>query len=82
MSNSLLLHFQLIIGNYGLSYDQSKVQMAIWAVLAAPLLMSTELRDVKPEFKAILQNKAILAVNQDELGIQGFRVSNVKYLML
>jgi len=77
----MLLHFQLIIGNYGLSYDQSKVQMAIWAILAAPLLMSTELRDVKPEFKAILQNKAILAVNQDELGIQGRRVNNVKYLM-
>jgi alpha-N-acetylgalactosaminidase len=56
--------------------------MAVWAILAAPLLMSTELRDVKPEFKAILQNKAILAVNQDELGIQGRRVYNVKYLML
>jgi alpha-N-acetylgalactosaminidase len=78
----MLLHFQLIIGNFGLSYDQSKVQMAIWAILAAPLLMSTELRDVKPEFKAILQNKAILAINQDELGIQGRRVDNVKYLML
>jgi alpha-N-acetylgalactosaminidase len=78
----MLLYFQLIIGNYGLSYDQSKVQMAIWAVLAAPLLLSTELRDVKPEFKAILQNKAILAVNQDTLGIQGRRVNNVKYLML
>lgn len=68
----------LIIGNYGLSYDQSKVQMAIWAVLAAPLLMSTELRDVKPEFKAILQNKAILAVNQDAFGIQGRRVNNTE----
>jgi len=78
----MLLHFQLIIGNFGLSYDQSKVQMAIWAILAAPLLMSTELRDVKPEFKAILQNKAILAVNQDELGIQGRRVNNVMYLKL
>jgi len=78
----MLLHFQLIIGNFGLSYDQSKVQLAIWAILAAPLLMSTELRDVKPEFKAILQNKAILAVNQDELGIQGRRVNNVKYLLL
>jgi alpha-N-acetylgalactosaminidase len=78
----MLLQFQLIIGNFGLSYDQSKVQMAIWAILAAPLLMSTELRDVKPEFKAILQNKAILAVNQDKLGIQGHRVNNVKYLML
>jgi len=78
----MLLHFQLIIGNFGLSYDQSKVQLAIWAILAAPLLMSAELRDVKPEFKAILQNKAILAVNQDELGIQGRRVNNVKYLLL
>jgi len=72
----------LIIGNFGLSYDQSKVQMAIWAILAAPLLMSTELQDVKPEFKAILQNKAILAVSQDVLGIQGRRVNNVKYLLL
>lgn len=64
----------LLIGNYGLSYDQSKTQMAIWAILAAPLLMSTELRDVKPEYKAILQNKEIIAVNQDKLGIQGKRV--------
>lgn len=74
----MVLHFQLIIGNYGLSYDQSKVQMAVWAILAAPLLMSTELRDVKPEYKAILQNKAILAVNQDVLGIQGRRINTVR----
>jgi hypothetical protein len=50
--------------------------MAIWAILAAPLLMSTELRDVKPEYKAILQNKDIIAINQDMLGIQGKRVYN------
>jgi alpha-N-acetylgalactosaminidase len=52
--------------------------MAVWAILAAPLLMSTELRDVKPEYKAILQNKAILAVNQDVLGIQGRRINTVR----
>lgn len=75
----MVLPFQLIIGNYGLSYEQSKVQMAIWAILAAPLLMSTALRDVKPEYKDILQNKAILAINQDELGIQGRRVNNVNH---
>jgi alpha-N-acetylgalactosaminidase len=56
--------------------------MAIWAILAAPLLMSTELRDVKPEYKAILQNKAILAVNQDALGIQGRRINSVTNLMI
>ncbi|KAL5280877.1 hypothetical protein ACFFRR_004718 [Megaselia abdita] len=64
----------LLLGNYALSYDQSKTQMAVWAILAAPLLMSTDLRSVTPEIKAILQNKEIIAVNQDALGIQGKRV--------
>jgi hypothetical protein len=56
--------------------------MAIWAILAAPLLMSTELRDVKPDYKAILQNKDILAVNQDVLGIQGRRINIVTNLLI
>ncbi|XP_073994860.1 alpha-N-acetylgalactosaminidase isoform X2 [Rhodnius prolixus] len=64
----------LIIGNFGLSYEQSKTQMAIWAILAAPLLMSVDLRSIKPEYKAILQNKKIIAVDQDPLGIQGRRI--------
>lgn len=64
----------LIIGNFGLSYEQSKVQMAIWAILAAPLLMSVDLRTIRPEYKAILQNKKIIAIDQDKLGIQGRRI--------
>ncbi|KAK4326686.1 hypothetical protein Pmani_002843 [Petrolisthes manimaculis] len=64
----------LIIGNFGLSYEQSKSQMAMWAIFAAPLLMSVDLRTIRPEFKAILQNKGVIAVNQDPLGIQGKRI--------
>ncbi|XP_075234708.1 alpha-N-acetylgalactosaminidase-like [Lycorma delicatula] len=64
----------LIIGNFGLSYEQSKLQMAIWAILAAPLLMSTDLNSIRPEYKDILQNEDIIAVNQDPLGIQGRRI--------
>ncbi|EDW57218.1 alpha-N-acetylgalactosaminidase [Drosophila virilis] len=64
----------LLLGNYGLSYDQSKLQMAIWAVLAAPLIMSNDLAKVRPEIKDILQNRAVIAVNQDPLGIQGRRL--------
>lgn len=64
----------LLIGNYGLTIDQSKTQMAIWAVLAAPLLMSTDLKNIRPEFREILINKHAIAVNQDVLGIQGQRV--------
>ncbi|KAJ9599025.1 hypothetical protein L9F63_010482 [Diploptera punctata] len=50
--------------------------MAIWAILASPLIMSTELRDIKREYKDILQNKGVIAVNQDPLGIQGKRIYN------
>lgn len=72
--------FQLIIGNFGLSYEQSKTQFAMWAVFAAPLLMSVDLRTIRPDYKAILQNRKIIAVNQDRLGIQGRRIYKVSLL--
>lgn len=64
----------LIIGNFGLSFEESRAQMAIWSVLASPLFMSVDLRTIQPEMKAILLNKNVIAVNQDPLGIQGRRV--------
>ena len=77
--NPFLLFFQLIIGNFGLSYEQCKTQMAMWAIFAAPLLMSVDLRTIKPDYKAILQNRHIISVNQDRLGIQGRRIYKVRY---
>ncbi|XP_065307156.2 alpha-N-acetylgalactosaminidase-like isoform X2 [Dermacentor albipictus] len=64
----------LVIGNFGLSYGQSEAQMALWAIMAAPLLMSNDLRRTRSEFKKILQNKAVIAVNQDPLGLSGRKV--------
>ena len=51
--------------------------MAMWAIFAAPLLMSVDLRTIRPEYKAILQNRKIITVNQDRLGIQGRRIYKV-----
>ncbi|XP_006869178.1 PREDICTED: alpha-galactosidase A [Chrysochloris asiatica] len=62
----------LIIGNYGLSWDQQVTQMALWAIMAAPLFMSTDLRHISPQAKALLQNKDVIAINQDPLGKQGY----------
>jgi len=64
----------LNIGNFGLSVDQSQAQMAVWSVLAAPLLISTDLANISPQAKAILQNPRAIQINQDPLGIQGRRV--------
>ena len=51
--------------------------MAIWAIIAAPLLASLDLRAVRSESKSLLQNKGAIAINQDPLGIQGRRVLQV-----
>lgn len=36
--------------------------------------MSVDLRTIRPEFKEILQNKKIIDVDQDPLGLQGRRI--------
>ncbi|XP_049627598.1 alpha-N-acetylgalactosaminidase-like [Suncus etruscus] len=64
----------LIIGNYGLSFEQARSQMALWTILAAPLFMSTDLRSISPRNIDILQNSLMIKINQDPLGIQGRRV--------
>ncbi|XP_025205881.1 alpha-N-acetylgalactosaminidase-like [Melanaphis sacchari] len=64
----------LLIGNFALSHEQSQTQMALWAILAAPLFMSNKLSTVEPNFKKILQNTEVIGINQDKLGIQGKRI--------
>ncbi|XP_072450972.1 alpha-galactosidase A [Chiloscyllium punctatum] len=68
----------LVIGNFGLSRDQQMTQMALWAIMAAPLLMSNDLRNIDADSKALLQNRYVIAINQDPLGVQGQRVSKLR----
>lgn len=51
--------------------------MALWAVLASPLLMSVDLRTIRPEFKEILINRDVIQINQDPMGVQGRRINSV-----
>ncbi|KAJ7384508.1 hypothetical protein OS493_021137 [Desmophyllum pertusum] len=64
----------LIVGDFGLSFEESKAQFAIWSIMASPLIMSTDLRKISPWAKEILQNSEVIAVNQDKLGKMGRRV--------
>lgn len=68
---------QLVIGNFGLSHDQQESQMALWAIMAAPLLMSNDLRDICPRSKKLLQNSHIIDISQDPLGKQGYQTLKV-----
>uniref|UniRef100_A0A671LMC2 Galactosidase, alpha n=1 Tax=Sinocyclocheilus anshuiensis TaxID=1608454 RepID=A0A671LMC2_9TELE len=53
--------------------DMQQTQMALWAIMAAPLLMSNDLRNICPKAEELLQNKQIIAINLDPLGKQGYR---------
>mmetsp|Transcript_64882 Transcript_64882/g.154945 ORF Transcript_64882/g.154945 Transcript_64882/m.154945 type:complete len:470 (+) Transcript_64882:84-1493(+) len=63
---------QLIIGNNGLSKSQAEVQMGMWVMFAAPLVMSNELRNGSLDLamKNILLNEEVLALSDDTLGLQ------------
>jgi len=65
----------LLIGNTCVSHDEERTQMAIWSIMAAPLIMGNDLRNVSAASREILLNKAALAVNQDPLGQMGLRLS-------
>lgn len=67
-----------MIGNFGLSWDQAVTQMAMWAIMAAPLFMSNDLRHISPDAKWLLQNKEVIAINQDPLGKQGYQITKVR----
>jgi alpha-galactosidase len=64
----------LEVGNGGMKPDEYRLHMALWAVLAAPLLAGNDLRSMTPETKDMLINNEIIAVDQDPKGVQGHRV--------
>ena len=65
----------LEVGN-GLTPAQNRSHFSLWAMLAAPLIAGNDLRKMSAETKSVLTNKDVIAINQDLLGIQGFRYSN------
>lgn len=52
---------------------EDKSHFAMWCMVASPLFTGNDYRKMSKETLAILTNKELLAVNQDKLGIQGFR---------
>jgi alpha-galactosidase len=64
----------LEVGNGKLTLAENRSHFSMWAMLAAPLLAGNDLPNMKPEIKAILTNKDVIALDQDGLGKQGTRV--------
>jgi alpha-galactosidase len=64
----------LEVGNGGMKRDEYRTHLALWAILAAPLLAGNDLRNMSSDTKELLLNSEVLAVDQDVKGVQGHRV--------
>ncbi|GAB3831031.1 glycoside hydrolase family 27 protein [Pontibacter rugosus] len=62
------------VGN-GMRTNEDRAHFAMWSMLAAPLIAGNDLRTMSKETREILTNKEVIAINQDPLGIQGFKYS-------
>jgi alpha-galactosidase len=64
----------LEVGNGNMTLDENQSHMTLWAMLAAPLLAGNDLSHMQPSTLKILENKEVIAIDQDSLGVQGDRV--------
>lgn len=64
----------LEVGNGGMTTDEYRTHMSLWALLAAPLLAGNDLTKMTAETLSILTNRDVIAIDQDALGKQGDRV--------
>jgi alpha-galactosidase len=55
----------------GLSPTQFRTQMSMWAMLAAPLMISDDLTRIGPSSLAAARNAEVIAIDQDPAGVQG-----------
>jgi len=63
----------LEVGVWGMSNVASKAHFSLWAILAAPLIMGHDLRNMTAETLEILSNPEVIALNQDKVAVQGRR---------
>ena len=63
------------VGN-GFTAAEDRVHFTMWCILSSPLVLGNDVRSMNKETRDLLTNKEVIAINQDSLGVQGFRFMN------
>lgn len=66
----------LEVGNGGMTDTEYRSHFSLWSIMAAPLLIGSDLRTASAATFDILDNKEVVAVDQDPLGRQGTVLSS------
>ena len=59
---------------FDITNDEERFQMTLWSILASPLLAANDVTRMNDHTKSVLLNKQVIAINQDPLGVPGWRV--------
>lgn len=65
----------LEVGNGGMKTEEYRTHMSLWAMLSAPLLAGNDLTKMDATTLELLTNKEVIALDQDPLGKQGYRIA-------
>ena len=65
----------LMVGLDGLTWDEAQTQFSLWCLVKSPLLIAADVRQLSQQAAIILLNSELIALNQDDLGVQGHRVT-------
>ncbi|WP_330299680.1 ricin-type beta-trefoil lectin domain protein [Streptomyces sp. NBC_00503] len=66
----------LIAGAPGLTAAESRSQVGLWAMMAAPFILSSQVSEIGADGLAALGNTDVIALDQDPMGRQGAVVSS------
>lgn len=66
----------LQVGNGGMTDTEYRTHFSLWAMMASPMMISTDLRTADAQTRRILLNRDLIAINQDSQGVQGSVISS------
>ena len=65
----------LEVGNGGMTDAEYQSHFALWALIKSPLLIGCDITKMSNSTATILMNEEVIALSQDDLGVQGHRLA-------
>lgn len=68
----------------GLTEEEDKTHFGMWCIMSSPLLIGCDLHDINGNALELMQNEELIALNQNELGLQAYVVEkeNDSYILV
>ena len=59
---------------WGMTLTEYKTHFSLWAISKAPLIIGCDITKMTKDVENILTNREVIAINQDNLGVQGHKL--------